>query len=153
MTPMPSEAAATAWKRQLDVALQVAEAVVEGTRAAREIQREAAVDAHTWVKAARQSLAATPPAELMALQMRLANENLGKIAGYWSALTANARDTQQRVLEILLRDTVATPLLAQTVQVGPEATRPLNDLVDAGYRQWLETLRHFYSMPTSVKPA
>ena len=153
MTPVPYEPAVAAWKRQLDLALQVAEAVVDGAQAAREIQRAADVEAHAWLEAARSSVASASPAEFAALQMRLGTENLAKVAHYWAALATNARDTQVRIFELLVRNSAGTPLLSSAVQSTAPASGHLNELVDAGYRQWLETLRRLYAMPTPVKPA
>jgi hypothetical protein len=59
----------SACKCQLDAAMRVAEAIVEGAEHAREIQLQAGVDAHAWLEANRKSLAAVgSPAELFALQ-------------------------------------------------------------------------------------
>lgn len=127
-----------AWKRQIDTALKIAEAFVEGAERAREIQLSAAVDAHAWLEANRKALAGElGPAELIALQSRLATENLGKMAEYWSRLAANARDAQARIMAILTDGT----LLPQQA-VAPEA---LNAIVDAGYKQWIETLKRLYN--------
>ena len=140
MTPVPMDAAVAAWKRQLDVGFELAEAIVESVEKAREIQRAAAEDTRTWLEAARKSCAAASPDEFAALQTRLANENLGKIAEYWSRLAANARDTQARMAGVLARGAGTTPLLSEKA--------PLSEAIDAGYRQWLETLRRLY--PTSA---
>jgi len=102
MPNLPTDAAFTAYKRQLDIALEIAEAVVEAAEKAREIQLAAAVDAHAALEATRKSLegASTLP-ELVELQSRLATGNLGKSLAYWGALAGNARDTQARILTIL----------------------------------------------------
>jgi hypothetical protein len=151
MMPVPSEAFVAVWKRQIDLGLQVAEAIVQGVQATREIQRDAAAETHASLEAARSALASTSPAELAAVQLRLSQENLGKVAHYWGALANNARDTQGRIMELLVRSSVATPLLAQTTQVTPPSAAALNEMVDAGYRQWLETLRNLYAMPAAAK--
>ena len=139
MTPVPMDAAVAAWKRQLDVAFELAEIMVEGTEKAREIQLGAAADTRAWLEAARKSFAAAAPEEFAPLQTRLANENLGKIAEYWTRLAANARVTQVRFVTILARSTGATPLLADKA--------PLSQALDAGYKQWLDTLRRLYPAP------
>ena len=56
MTAQPAEAVLAACKRQIDVALQITEAMVEAAEKAREIQLAAAVDAHAALEATRQSL-------------------------------------------------------------------------------------------------
>src|SRR5207237_8070876 len=84
-TPIPGAAAMTAWKQQIDLGLQVAEAIVAGVEKAREIQRDAAAETHARLEEARSAVATTSPTELAALQMRLANEHLGKLAQHWTA--------------------------------------------------------------------
>lgn len=127
MPANPADLILDAWKRQLDTAMKVTEAMVEGGERAREIQLEAAVDAHAWLEANRKALAAAPSAaELLAMQSRFVTEDLGKAAQYWSRLGANARDTQARILQILAE----APL-------GAPSALPL----DAGFKQWLESLK------------
>lgn len=134
----PTDTALTAWKRQIDTALRIAETFVEGAERAREIQLGAAVEAHAWLEANRKALAGeVGPTELITLQSRLATENLGKMAEYWSRLGANARDTQARIFAILTDGAALTE--------SPLAQNQLNALVDAGYKQWLETLKRLYS--------
>jgi hypothetical protein len=144
MPANPAEVGLGAWKRQMDVALQVAEAMVEGAEKTREIQLAAGVDAHAWLEASRKALADAPGlTEIAALESRLATENLGKIAQYWARLAANVRDTQTRVFKLLV-DQSAAPLLS-TVPQAPAAQDTLNSIIDAGYKQWLETLRALYA--------
>lgn len=136
-----TDTALKAWKRQIDTALRIAEAFVEGAEKAREIQLGAAVEAHAWLEANRQALAGElGPTELIALQSRLATENVGKMAAYWSRLAANARDTQTRIFAILSEG------------AAPEAVPQdaLNAIVDAGYKQWIETLKRLYSPPAGA---
>ena len=147
MTSLPTDAAMAAWKQQFDVAFQVAEAIVEGTEKAREIQLAAAADTRAWLEAARKSFSAASGAELPALQARLANENLAKIAQYWSQLAANARNTQVRITELLVRTTAAAPLLAEKPLI-PATAVGLNELFDESYKRWIEALR-VYATPAS----
>lgn len=144
MTPVPMDAAVAAWKRQLDVAFELAETMVEGAQKAREIQLGAAADARAWLEAARKSFAAAAPEEFVALQTRVANENLGRIAEYWGRLATNARDTQARMVVILARGAGTTPLLAEKA--------PLSEAIDAGYKQWLDTLRKLYPTFAPTQP-
>ena len=111
MSASPPDLALSACKCQLDVAMKVAEALVEGAQKAREIQLEAGVDAHAWLEANRNALAGiTAPAELFALQSRWLTEDLAKVAQYWSRLAANARDTQGRVMQAFVEGwTLAAP--------------------------------------------
>jgi hypothetical protein len=102
MPTLPTDAAFTTCKRQLDVALGVAEAIVEAAEKAREIQLAAAVDAHAALEATRKSLdtAKTLP-ELVELQSRFLTGNAGKVFAYWGALAGNVRDAQTRIATIL----------------------------------------------------
>lgn len=139
----PTETALNAWKRQIDSALRIAEAFVEGAEKAREIQLGAAVDAHAWLEANRKALAGElGPAELIALQSRLATDNLTKMGEYWSRLAANARDTQVSIVAIL---TASAP---PPQGVSQDA---LNAIVDAGYKQWIEALKQLYGAPAAAK--
>jgi hypothetical protein len=102
MTAQPAEAVLAACKRQIDVALQITEAMVEAAEKAREIQLAAAVDAHAALEATRKSLeSATTLPELMAMQSRLATENVGKMFGYWTSLAGTAGEIQARLAGIL----------------------------------------------------
>ncbi len=140
MSAVPMDGVLAAWKRQIDTGLRIAEAFVEGAEKAREIQLTAGVDAHAWLEANRQALLGAPgPAELVALQARLATDNLVKMGQYWNRLAANAGQTQERIFRILAE---GAPL--------PEGAAPqaaLNAIVDAGYQRWIETLRQLYSLP------
>jgi hypothetical protein len=153
MTPVPTEAIVAAWKRQVDFVLQLAETCVQGVQTAWEIQRDAAIEAQASLKAARSTVAAAAPADLVALEMRLANENIAKIAQYWGALAANARDTQGRILKIVMSASAAMPLLSPSATVDPQAAGTLNELVDAGYRQWLEALGQLYPTSSAARAA
>ena len=149
MSASPAEVGLGAWKRQMDVALQVAEAMVEGAEKAREIQLAAGVDAHAWLEASRKALAEAPGmTEIAALESRLATENLGKVAQYWVRLAANARDTQTGIFKLLLEQSTA-PLLSVQPQ-APAAQDALSSIIDAGYKQWLETLRSLYPATSTV---
>lgn len=144
MPVSPTDSALAVCKCQIETALKIAEAFVEGAEKAREIQLGAAVDAHAWLEANRKALAdMANPAELVALQSRLATENLGKMAEYWNRLAANARETQSRILQLLLDGST----LPQS-GVPPEA---LNAIVDAGYKQWMDALKRLYSAPAAIK--
>ena len=138
----PADTALQAWKRQIDTALRIAEALVEGAEGAREIQLRAAVEAHAWLEANRKALAGElGPTELVALQSRLATENLGKMAEYWSRLGANARDTQARIVGIVTEGSALT--------ATPVPQDALSAIVDAGYKQWMEALKQLYIPATA----
>lgn len=102
MPALPTDAALAPWKRQIQVALEIAEAVVEGAEKAREIQLAAAVDAHAALEATRKALeTATSVAQLADMQSRLFTGNAGKAIAYWSSLASNVRDTQLRIASIV----------------------------------------------------
>ena len=102
MPNLPTDFFFTAWKRQANVSLEIAEAIVEAAEKAREIQLAAAVDAHAALEATRKSLeGATNPAEFFDAQMRLATGNVGKMIAYWASLAGNARDAQMRIASVL----------------------------------------------------
>jgi len=140
MSFSPTDSAVAAWKRQIDLSLKIAEAFVEGAEKAREIQLGAAVEAHAWLEANRKALeGATNAAELVALQSKLATDNLTKMAEYWNRLAANARDTQARIFALLAESApLAQPALPQDA---------LHEVIDAGYKQWIEALKRLYSLP------
>ena len=148
MSTNPMELGMNAWKRQIDVALQIAEVLVEGAEKAREIQLAAGVDTHAWLEASRKAIAESPGvAELTAAESKLITENLGKVGQYWSQLAANARDTQGRVFKLLVEGAGTAPLFAG----GPQAhaSQDALSIIDAGYKQWVDTLRSLYAPTTS----
>ncbi len=124
MPVFSTDAAVTACKRQLEVALEIAEALVEAAEKAREIQLAAAVDAHAALEATRKSLegASTLP-QLADAQMRFMTGNLGKVVGYWASLAGNARDAQLRIAAILGNS-------AQAAAVPLEAFRQLEKAME-----------------------
>ena len=136
---LPAELGMNAWKHQVDITFQIAEALVEGAEKAREIQLAAGVDAHALLEAARKVIAdAQGPTDLAAAESKLVTENLGKMADYWTQLAVNARDTQGRIFKLMMD---GSPLAeSATTQAGA-----LTSAFDAGYKQWLETLRSLYA--------
>lgn len=102
MPTLPTDAAFSAYKRQVDMALGIAETLVEAAEKAREIQLAAAVDAHAALEATRKSLeAATTLPELIELQQRFFTGNFGKALAYWGALAGNTREAQARIATLL----------------------------------------------------
>src|SRR5690242_13612481 len=102
MNIQPMDLGLSAVKRQMDIALQMTEVLIEAAEKTREIQLAAAVEAHAALDATRKSLqsASTLP-ELLELQSRLATENLGKMLNYWSSLAGTAGEMQSRIAEIV----------------------------------------------------
>ena len=148
MSTNPFELGINAWKRQIDVSLQIAEALVQGAEKAREIQAAAGAETHAWLEASRKAIAESPGvAELTAAESKLLTENMSKVAQYWSQLAANARDTQGRVFKVLVDGVGTAPLFT----AGPQAhaSQDALSIIDAGYKQWVDTLRSLYA-PTST---
>ena len=138
MSANPAEIGMNAWKHQMDITLQIAEALVEGTEKAREIQLAAGVDAHALLEAARKAIADSQgPTDFAAAESKFLTENLGKVANYWGQLAANARDTQGRIFKLMLDGSPAAPSVAAQAD-------SLTSVFDAGYKQWVETLRTLY---------
>ncbi len=144
----PLELGLSAWKRQIDVALQIAEVLVEGAEKAREIQLAAGTETHAWLEASRKAIAESPGiAEFTAAESKLITENMTKVAQYWNQLAANARDTQGRIFKVIVEGAGMPPLFT----AGPQAhaSQDALSIIDAGYKQWVDTLRSLYAPVTS----
>jgi phasin family protein len=91
-----------AWKRQLDTALRVTEAIIEGSTRMHEVQIEAATEAHADAVATQKSLAATSSAaELLRLQTEWLAANQKKSMQYWKGLYEAAAQTNAAVMGCL----------------------------------------------------
>jgi phasin family protein len=126
------------WKRQLDVGLNVMEAVVEGAVRMRECQLEAAAQAHADLEATRQAIAAAPdfPA-LLKLQGDWARANAERAAAYWRSLYQCVADTDAAVMKCSCAGAPASLAAAPS----PDA---LLGAMDGAYRQWLQTVQRLY---------
>jgi len=124
------------WKRQLDVGLNVMEAVVEGAVRMRECQLEAAAQSHADLEATRKAIAAAPdfPA-LLKLQADWARANAERSLAYWRSLYQCVADTDAAVVKCSCAG-AATPL--------PGSPDALLGAVDGAYRQWLQTVQRLY---------
>jgi phasin family protein len=141
MNGKPEDFLVQAWKQQLDAGLRLVETLIEGATRLREVQLEAAADAHADAAATRKSVAAaTDPSQLLKLQTEWARANMEKCAGYWRALYDVAAQTQAEA---------AKCLCAQSPAAGgdEQSKKALLGLIDNAYRQWLETARQFYKLP------
>ncbi len=91
-----------AWKRQLDAAMRMTEAVIEGSQRMREIQMEAATAAHADAVATQKALSsASSPQELMRIQTEWLAANQRKSMDYWKTLYEVAADTNAQVMKCL----------------------------------------------------
>jgi phasin family protein len=95
-------AALDAWKRQLDAAMRITEAIIEGSTRMHEVQIEAATDAHADAVATQKSLAAASgPAELLRIQTEWYVANQRKSMEYWRGLYEAAADTNAKLMNCL----------------------------------------------------
>ncbi|MDH3320502.1 MAG: phasin family protein [Betaproteobacteria bacterium] len=91
-----------AWKRQLDAAMRLTEAVIEGSQRMREVQIEAAANAHADAVATQKALAgASGPDELMRIQTEWLAANQRKSVEYWRRLYEAAAETNTQVMTCL----------------------------------------------------
>ncbi|MGE3376590.1 MAG: phasin family protein [Vicinamibacteria bacterium] len=97
------------WKRQLDAAMRLTEVVIEGSERMREVQLEAAAEAHADAVATQKSLAAaTTPQELMRIQAEWLAANQKKSMEYWKALYETAAETNAQLMKCL-RESMPKP--------------------------------------------
>lgn len=90
------------WKRELDAAMRLTEAVIEGSERMREVQLEAAVEAHADAVATQKALAAaSTPAELMRIQTEWLAANQRKSMQYWKSLYETAAETNAQLMSCL----------------------------------------------------
>jgi len=90
------------WKQQLDTAMRVTEALIEGSTRMHEVQMEAATEAHADCVATQKSLAAAQsPAELLRIQAEWLVANQRKSAQYWRHLAETAAETQAQMVGCL----------------------------------------------------
>ena len=124
MTTKPEDAAIKAWKRQLDGALRVVEAIAEGSMKIRESQLAAATEAHASAEATRKRLKKAGDAqELWRIQGEWLSASMQMSLAYWRQLYETAAETQSCVAKCFYEP--------------------------AG---WLETTKQFYAPPI-VAPA
>jgi phasin family protein len=98
MQANPDNTMMQAWKQQLDTAMRVTEALIEGSTRVHEMQIEAATEAHADCVATQRSLAgAQNPAELLRIQTEWLVANQRKSMDYWRHLYEAAAETQAQV--------------------------------------------------------
>jgi phasin family protein len=148
MTTKPEDFLLQAWKQQLDLGLRLIETIVEGAIKLREVQIEAATDAHADAVATRKSVAdAGDLAQLAKLQSEWTRANVQKCAAYWRDLYEVAMRTQG---ELASRAGVQPPAAA----VSGEPNKALFGMIDDAYRGWLDATQKFYRIePNKVADA
>lgn len=89
-----------AWKKQLDTALRMVEALTEGAMKMHEVQLEAATDTHANAVAAQQAIAkAGDAAEFSRLGSEWAMHNLQHAMGYWRQMFETALETNAAMVK------------------------------------------------------
>jgi phasin family protein len=141
MTAKPEDFLVQAWKQQLDIGLRLIETMVEGATKLREVQIEAAADAHADAAATRKSIAAATEAEeLLKLQTGWARANAEKCSAYWRALYEVAAQTQGELARCLCAQ-------APVIPGDDESSKALLSVIDNTYKQWLDATQQFYKLP------
>ena len=134
-----------AWKRQVDSGMHLVETLVEGVTRMREVQIEAAADAHADLEATRKSVAAAVDVpELLKLQGEWAAANARKCAAYWRELYAVMAQTQSELARCACAESTALS--------EKPSNKALLGAIDDAYRQWLDATQQFYRVP-AVQPA
>ena len=129
MTTKPEDFLLQAWKRQADAGLRLLEAMVEGSTRMREIQLEAAAQAHADAEATRKALAtANDLPQLLKLQTQWAQANAGKCLEYWRSVFQSVMETDAALAKCIYA----------------EAAVPLPGAVDSAYQQWVGAAQRFY---------
>jgi phasin family protein len=134
MTTKPEDFLLEAWKRQADAGMRLVEAMVEGSTHIRELQLEAAAEAHADLEATRKALAAaTDMPRLLKLQTEWAQANTAKCLAYWRSVCEAAMQTDAALVKCAC---------GEAPVAFPEALKL--DMIDSAYKQWLETVQRFY---------
>lgn len=147
MTARPEDFLLQTWKQQLDLGLRLIETMVEGAIKLREVQIEAATDAHADAVATRKSVAdASDLAQLVKLQAEWTRANMEKCAAYWRDLYEVAARTQG---ELASRAGVQPPATA----INADSNKAMFGMIDDAYRGWLGAAQKFYRIPIGQLPA
>jgi len=109
-TTKPEDVLLQAWKRQADAGLRLLEAMVEGSTRMREIQLEAAAQAHADAEATRKALAAASDLpQILKLQTQWAQANAGKCLAYWRSVFQSVMETDAALVKCMYAE-AAVPL-------------------------------------------
>ena len=143
MTTRPEDFLLQAWKRQADCGLRLVEAMVEGSTRMREIQLEAAAEAHADAEATRKAVAAARDlAQLARLQADWARANAAKSAAYWRSVCQAVMETHAALVKCS-----AVPIALPEGLKGADleaSQQALLGIVDSAYKQWLDTAQRLY---------
>ena len=143
MISKPEDFFLLAWKQHLDASLRMAQTVIDGAIRIRELQLQAAADAHADAEATRKSIAAaSDPVQVLRLQAEWTRANVEKCAAYWRSMFQALADTQGALVSCL-----GTPAPAAVPGADPDSRRALLGLIDNAYQQWLDSTQQFYKLP------
>jgi phasin family protein len=146
MPSKPEDPLMQSWKQQLDIGLQVMEALLEGAIKLRELQLKSAAQAHADLEATRRSIAAAGDvSRLLELQAQWTRANAQKCADYWRGVYDVAIRTQTDLAGCF----AARPAAAARVD---EPKQALSLLLDQAYKQWFEATQQFYKLPGFPAP-
>lgn len=102
MATTTDETMISAWKGQLDAAMRITEAIIEGSTRMHEVQIEAATEAHADAVATQKALAAAgDPGELLRIQTEWMVANQRKSMEYWRNLAQAAAETNAEVMRCM----------------------------------------------------
>lgn len=146
-----SEMALEAWKRQLECATSVIEAMTEGSIRTREAQLKAAKEANAAAKAQRERIAGAGDAQdLWRLHSEWAQASFSAAQAYWRELAEIALATHSCVARCMSRQ--ARPFGAQAAPGAEDPQRQLLEIMDSAYKRWLVSTRQFYAPPVIAAP-
>jgi hypothetical protein len=154
MTRVPGDFLIKACKQNMDCGMRVVEALLEGATKIRELQLEAATEAHAGTVATQKSIAsAGDPADMWRQYGQWMVANTQKSIVYWQAIAKVLAETNAEVLKCLGEGAQA----AGAVTGGEDAAKQaLSGLLDSAYKQWVDATREFYNasaaLPFAVRP-
>src|SRR5574341_445181 len=145
MTTNPETLLLPAWKKHLDASLGTMETIVEGSIKIRQLQLEAATEAHADIEATRKAVAAaTSAAQLIKLQTEWLQSNARKSLAYWRSAYEALVETDTALVQCACAGT-AVPLPEAFKTGDLEASKQaLLGMVDSAYKQWFDAAQRFY---------
>ncbi len=150
MTPMPIEIFMNVCKQNVDCGMRVVEALAEGATRIREIQLEAATEAHAAAVATQKCIAgATQPADLWKLYSEWLLASAQKSAAYWQEIGRAVNETNTAVLKCIGEGAQALPAAA-AIGDGDAAKQALAGVIDNAYKQWVDATREFYRFSSAA---
>ena len=150
MTPIPADFLIKACKNNAECGLRAVEILVEGATKIRELQLQAATDAHAGTVAAQKCIAAAgDPTEMWRHYGEWMLANGQKSVAYWQAIAQTLMETNAAVLKSVAEGAQALP--GASGAGDADATKQaLAGLIDNAYKQWLDATRGFYSASASL---